>query len=258
MEGQLDEFVAFASRLADESGPIARRYFQARVAVDEKSDGTPVTVADREVETSMRRAIEAAYPAHGIVGEEYGSTGRDAEYVWVVDPIDGTAAFITGIPLFGTLIALLHRGGPVLGVIDHPALGYRWLGARGRPTTFNGAPAAARPCADLASAALGATTPQMFTGADWDAFDRLRRTAGMTRWGTDCFAYGQVASGLIDLVVEAGLKTEDYMALVAVVEGAGGVITDWRGRPLHLDSDGHVIAAGDRRVHAAAMALLAG
>ena len=146
----------------------------------------------------------------------------------------------------------------MLGIIDHPALGRRWVGAQGRPTTMNGSPAAPRACADLAGAALGATTPQMFVGADREAFDRLSRTVGVIRWGTDCFAYGQVASGHMDLVVEAGLKTVDYMALVAVVEGAGGVITDWRGRPLGLESDGHAIAAGDRRMHAAAMEILAG
>jgi inositol-phosphate phosphatase/L-galactose 1-phosphate phosphatase/histidinol-phosphatase len=258
MDAQLDEFVSFACGLADESGPIARRYFQARVAVDQKSDGTPVTIADRAVETAIRRRIAAAYPAHGIVGEEFGATDHDADYVWVVDPIDGTAAFVTGIPLFGTLIALAYRGAPILGVIDHPALHHRWVGARGRPTLFDGEPAEARASADLATASLGATTPHMFVGADHDAFDRLRRAVGLNRWGTDCFGYGQVASGHMDLVVEAGLKTEDYMALVAVVEGAGGVMTDWRGQALQLDSDGNVIAAGDRRIHAAAMALLAG
>ncbi len=258
MADRLDEFVTFATRLADECGPIARRYFEARVTVDEKSDGTPVTIADREVETTIRRAIQAAYPTHGIVGEEYGASGEGAEFVWVIDPIDGTAAFVTGVPLFGTLMALLRDGVPVLGIIDHPALGRRWVGAEGRPTTLNGAPVAARACAALADAALGATTPRMFVGADQAAFDRLSRAAGLTRWGTDCFAYGQVASGHMDLVVEAGLKTVDYMALVAVVDGAGGVITDWRGRPLRLESDSHVIAAGDRRMHAAAMEILAG
>ena len=249
---------ALAEALADAAGAVIRPYFRQPIAVDDKSDTSPVTIADREAEQAMRVLIEASFPADGIFGEEFGTIRQDAEWVWVLDPIDGTKSFISGIPLFGTLIALLHRGRPVLGIIDQPISRERWRGVAGQASTHNGDAIRARQCADLAAATLFATAPDMFRDADADAFARLKARAKLTRHGGDCYAYGLVASGFIDLVVEASLKPYDYCAIVPVVEGAGGAMTDWQGQPLGLASDGRVVAAGDRALHKAALALLAG
>lgn len=254
----LEPFIDLAERLADASGAIVRRYFRTTLEVEDKPDKSPVTVADREAETAIRELIEEAFPDHGIVGEEYGAVRADAKYVWVLDPIDGTKSFITGKPLFGTLIGLLHEGAAVLGLIDQPVLGERWLGARGRPTTLNGRPVHVRPCGELGRAALYATSPHMFEGADKQAFARVRDAVKLSLYGADCYAYGLLACGFADLVVEASLAAYDYCGVVAVIEGAGGVITDWTGAPLGLGSDGRVVAAGDRRSHERALELLAG
>ncbi len=251
--------IELAEALAEAARAVIRGYFRRKIAVDDKSDLTPVTVADREAEAAMRELIERRFPAHGIIGEEHGRSRADAELVWVLDPIDGTKSFICGIPLFGTLIALTRRGRPVLGIIDQPILGERWLGAAGRATTFNGAAARTRPCPALGQATLFCTAPElMFQGADAAGFAALRQAAKLTRAGADCYAYAQLASGFIDLVVESGLKPYDYCALAPVIAGAGGVITDWQGRALDLGSDGRVVASGDPGLAAAARAMLAG
>ncbi|HWI28323.1 MAG TPA: histidinol-phosphatase [Stellaceae bacterium] len=251
--------LALAETLADAAGAIIRRHFRRTLAVDEKADLTPVTVADRDAEAAMRALIEKCFPAHGIIGEEHGKLRADAEYVWVLDPIDGTKSFISGIPLFGTLIALTRGGRPVLGVIDQPILHERWVGVEGRSTLLNGAPVRCRPCPALGDATLFSTAPElMFKGADAAGFARLAAAAKLVRAGADCYAYAQLASGFIDLVVEAQLKPYDYCALAPVIAGAGGVITDWRGRPLDLGSDGRVVAAGDPLLAEPARRLLAG
>jgi inositol-phosphate phosphatase/L-galactose 1-phosphate phosphatase/histidinol-phosphatase len=233
-------------------------YFRSGVAIDDKADTTPVTAADREAEAAMRKMIGDAFPDHGILGEEHGAERVDAAYVWVLDPIDGTKSFVTGKPLFGTLIALLREGTPIVGVIDMPALDERWIGVDGRPTTFNGRPARVRPCPDLGRAWLYASSPHMFPGADAEAFERLRLKSRAAIYGADCYAYGLLASGTVDLVCEATTQPHDYCALVPVVTGAGGVISDWHGRPLGLQSDGRVLAAGDPSMHATAREVLAG
>ena len=249
-------YIDFAHALADASGGIIRRYFRTPFSVEDKADASPVTIADREAERAMRALIAERYPGHGIVGEEFGNERADADEVWVLDPIDGTRAFVAGKPIFGTLIALLRGGRPLLGVIDQPVLGERWIGAAGTASRFCGEPVETRSCADLGRAILNTTSPDLFRGADRDAFARLSERVRSTLYGGDCYAYGLLASGHIDLVVEAGLKTYDYCALVPVVEGAGGRITDWEGKPLHAESDGRVIAAGDGRVHGEALELL--
>ena len=252
----ITELAAFAERLADASGPIARGYFRSGLNIDIKADDSPVTRADREVEAHLREMIAAAYPDHGIIGEEHGSTGADREYVWILDPIDGTKAFITGRPLFGTLIGLLRDGQPILGVIDHPALNERWIGGLDYPTRFCGAPARTRVCATVENAILAATAPEMFVGKP--AFEGLRQRVKLPVWGGDCFNYGLVASGHLDLAVEAGMAIYDYLPLVPVITAAGGVITDWRGQALGLDSGDEVLAAGDPALHRAAVAILRG
>ena len=251
-------FADVAGRLADTAAAIAMKYFRRDLAVDDKTDLSPVTGADREAEAAMRDILGAAFPEHGIYGEEMGKVRIDAEYVWVLDPIDGTQSFVTGKPLFGTLIALTRLGVPVLGAMDAPALNERWVGIEGRPTTFNGAPARVRGCAELGQAWLYATSPQMFPGGDFDAFERLRARVRRAVYGAECYAYGLLASGHVDLVAEATMQPYDFLALAPIVAGAGGVITDWRGDPLTLGSGGRVLAAGDARIHGAALEVLAG
>ncbi|HXP96716.1 MAG TPA: histidinol-phosphatase [Telmatospirillum sp.] len=252
-----DSHIALALRLADAARTITRGYFRKPVTVFDKADASPVTVADREAEAAMRQLIEQANPDHGIFGEEYGAVRTDAEWVWVLDPVDGTKAFITGKPSFGTLIALLHKGTPVLGIIDQPILDERWLGVAGRETTLNGEPIHVRSCPELRLAALYATAPEMFTGDDQIAWAALRSRVKLPRYGADCYAYGLLAAGYVDLVVEASLQPYDYLPLVAIIEGAGGLLTDWQGHRLGLDSDGRVVAAGDPITHAAALSVLA-
>lgn len=252
-----EEFVALAEAMADAARAIARRYFRSGLAVEDKADASPVTIADREAEAAIRALVAARYPDHGVVGEEQGADRPGATHVWVVDPIDGTKHFITGNPLFGTLIALLRDGRPILGVIDMAALGERWLGASGRPTVLRDSagtrPARVRPCAALGQAVLQASSPHMFSAEEFAAFERVRAESKMVLYGGDCFSYGTLASGFGDLVVEADMSPHDYLALVPVVTGAGGVMTDWSGAPLGLESAGRTVAAGDERVHAAAL-----
>jgi inositol-phosphate phosphatase/L-galactose 1-phosphate phosphatase/histidinol-phosphatase len=236
--------IALAHQLADAAGRVIRPHFRSRLTIENKGDHSPVTAADRAAEAEMRRLINEARPQDGVIGEEYGDDRREARRLWVLDPIDGTRAFIAGRPLFGTLIALMEEGVPVLGVIDQCIIGDRWLGAQGQPTTLNGQPATTRPCAALAHAHIGTTSPHAFEPADLVAFTRVQRAARDTLYGGDCHNYGLVASGHLDAVIEASLKVHDWAALVPVLQGAGGTITDWSGQPLHLGSDGRVIAAG--------------
>lgn len=253
-------FIALGRQLAAAAGDVARHYFRTAVDVDDKPDSSPVTRADREAETKMRELIAAAHPDHGVVGEEHGSDRPDAEFVWALDPIDGTKHFITGNPLFGSLIALLQGGRPILGIIDLPVLGESWIGAAGRATRFQDRrgerEARVRPCARLDQAILTASSPHMFSDREFPAFERVRKAAKMVLYGGDCFSYGTLASGLSDLAIEADMGVYDFLALVPVVTGAGGIMTDWSGGPLGLETDGRVIAAGDQRVHEAALELL--
>ncbi|WP_374652368.1 histidinol-phosphatase [Dongia sp.] len=252
------EFLSLAKGLVEISRPILRGYYRTRLDIVSKGDESPVTKADRECEAALRAAINKAFPAHGIIGEEFGSERADAEFVWVLDPLDGTRAFVTGRPTFGTLIALTQGGQPILGIIDMPVLSDLWLGAKGHETTLNGAPVRARACADLKDAYFSAALPQMFQGADRARHDKLAGGAKSATYGGDCYQYGMVATGFIDLVVEKTLGIYDYLSLVPVLEGAGALITDWQGKPLHTRSGDAVVAAGDRRVLDQALAVLNG
>jgi inositol-phosphate phosphatase / L-galactose 1-phosphate phosphatase / histidinol-phosphatase len=252
------EVAAFAHQLADVAAGVVRRYYRAAVPVEAKLDASPVTIADREAERAMRDLIRARYPDHGIEGEEFGSEGVGAEFVWHLDPIDGTKSFITGRPQFGTLVALSRAGSPVLGIIDQCILRERWVGLSGQGSSWNGAPIRVRPCASLELAVLYATSPLMFAaGAERAAFERVQRAVRYPLFGGDCYVYGLLAMGFVDLIVEADLDPHDFMALVPVVEGAGGVMSDWQGRALNAASAGQVVAAGDPRVHERALKLLA-
>jgi inositol-phosphate phosphatase/L-galactose 1-phosphate phosphatase/histidinol-phosphatase len=254
-----DEYVAMASRLAEVAGPILRSHFRSPLPIEDKADLSPVTIADRAAEAAMRALLAESLPDHGILGEEHGASGTDAEHVWVLDPIDGTRSFICGVPVFGTLIALARHGRPICGIIDQPISGERWIGAEGHASRLNGQPVSVRPCAEIGQAYCFATSPEIFgNGAEAAAWERIRHAVKLARYGADCYAYALLASGHVDLVVEAGLKPYDFCALVPVIEGAGGIVTDWQGAPLTLESDGRVVAAGDARVHRQALALLAG
>jgi inositol-phosphate phosphatase/L-galactose 1-phosphate phosphatase/histidinol-phosphatase len=242
-----DKDLALALRLADVAGAAIRPLFRGQWSEEKKADRSFVTEADRAAEAAMRRLIEAEFSADGIIGEEYGTRNEGAGRQWVLDPIDGTTSFIAGRPIFGTLIALLQDGWPVLGIIDQPISGERWVGRIGQPTLFNGTPAQTKPLKDLGDAVLATTSPHLFTNEEADAFMSVAKQVAEKKivFGGDCYNYGLVASGHIDVVIEAGLKLYDYAALVPVVEGAGGMMADWQGNPLDAGSDGTVIALGD-------------
>ena len=242
-----DSDIPLAERLAEAAAIAIRPFFRAKFDVETKADASPVTEADRAAEAAMRRIIEAEYPRDGIIGEEYGTKDSATGRSWVLDPIDGTVSFMAGRPIFGTLVALIEEGWPVIGVIDQPIARERWVGVVGRPTLFNGQPASARRCPDLAQAVLATTGPHYFTDDEAVQFLALASKVARRRiiYGGDCYNYGLVASGHIDAVVEAGLKLYDFAALVPVVEGAGGTMCDWAGDPLNAESAGNVIALGD-------------
>jgi inositol-phosphate phosphatase / L-galactose 1-phosphate phosphatase / histidinol-phosphatase len=252
------DLIALAHRLADASGPVISSYFRQLLHVDDKADASPVTAADREAEQAIRSILAEARPDDGIIGEEFGNTNADAEFVWVIDPIDGTKSFITGRPIFGTLIALVQNGTPVLGVIDQPVNGERWIGAAGVETRFNGDPVKVRTCPALGSAVVGTTAADLFDTDQVKHWQAIAAGAKHAVYGGDCYTYAQLASGFVDVVFEAGLQTYDYAALAPVVESAGGVVTDWQGNPLTLSSDGTILACGDRRTHAEILALIDG
>lgn len=237
--------IDLAHRLADAAGAVIRPYFRRPAGLEMKADRSPVTRADREAEEAMRRILDAERSGDGIVGEEHGVKDGVTGRQWVLDPIDGTRAFISGRPIFGTLIALMVEGWPMLGVIDQPILKERWVGAIGQPTLFNGAPARTRLVKALDEALLATTSPALYDDAQLHAFEHLDAQVRSTVLGGDCYNYGCLASGHLDIVVEAGLKIHDFAALVPVVEGAGGRMCDWHGDPLTSDSIGEVIAAGE-------------
>lgn len=240
-----DTDIALAAALADAAGAAIRPYFRATLDVEIKEDASPVTAADRAAEQAMRALLAAEAPRDGIAGEEFGKSDGSTGRQWVLDPIDGTRAFIAGRPLFGTLIALVIDGWPAIGIIDQPILGERWVGAIGRPTLFNGKPAKTRACRDLGQALLATTSPALFDDAQLHAFEHLDAKVRSVVLGGDCYNYGTVASGWLDLVVEANLKLHDFAALVPIIEGAGGRVCDWSGDPLTAASNGEIVAAGD-------------
>ena len=257
----VEHFIAAAEAAADAAGAVIRPLFRSRLLVEAKGDSSPVTEADREAERTIRALLAARFPDHGQLGEEFGATGTDAEYVWVIDPIDGTRAFVTGRPLFGTLIGLLHRGRPVLGLIDQPATGERWIGAEGQPLRFRGplgGTPGCRPCPTLSDAELSCTSPSMFTAAEAPRVAAVQQAARRVTLGGDCYGYGLLALGLVDVVVESDLKPWDWVPLQPVIEAAGGRLTDWSGAPLTLDGPGQVIAVGDAALLPEVVRLLAG
>jgi myo-inositol-1(or 4)-monophosphatase len=261
--GPQPSLIDFAHGLADLAGAAVLPHFRRRLKVTNKAGAgyDPVTVADRAAERAMRAAIARQFPDHSIVGEEFAPRTGAGAHRWVLDPIDGTRAFIMGSPLWGTLIGLLEDGVPVLGILDQPYTRERFWGAKGR-AHFRGPDGGTRRvktrgCASLAEAVLTTTHPDLFaTRPEAAAFARVKARARMTRYGGDCYGYGLLAAGFVDIVVEAGLKPHDVVALIPIVEGAGGRITTWDNGPAL--NGGRILATGDDRVHAEALALLRG
>jgi len=255
----MQHLIAAAEAAADVAAAAIRPFYRQNLDAELKSDASPVTLADRTAELAMRAVLSQRFPEHGILGEEFGLDRPNARLRWVLDPIDGTRAFITGRPTFGILVALLDGDTPLLGLIDQPITGERWIGAAGQPTRFIGAHGqpGCRPCPSLDDAELSCTAPEIFTPGQTTAWRRLADATRRTSWGGDCYAYGLLALGTIDVIAEPGLKVWDWAALVPIVEGAGGRMTDWQGRTLHPDGDGSALAVGDPALLAPALALLA-
>ncbi len=255
------DFTAFIDRLATAAGETILPFFRTSLLdVENKCDARgfdPVTEADRAAEAVMRRMIKASFPQHGIVGEEFGNQNEDAEYVWMLDPIDGTKSFIAGFPIWGTLIALLHRGMPVYGMMHQPYIGERFSGDN-RSARYHGPSGgrklAVRRCASLKEATSFTTSPLLMNPDDRAAFGKVEAEVRLTRYGGDCYSYCMLAAGHLDLVIETELKPYDIAALIPIITGAGGVITTWEGEP--AQGGGRVVAAGDPRVHEAALKLL--
>ena len=260
----MSEFSQFAHELADASGKVIRKYYRSKMTVEDKADDSPVTIADRQTETVMRDMISAKYPDHDILGEEHGYVPTGSRWKWVLDPIDGTRSFIAGMPIFGTLISLLDNEIPQIGIIDIPIMCERWLGMRNKESVFypdkqNGKPQICKVSVQkkLKKSILYSADPAMFNPSQKPHFDRIAAQVKMVRYGGDCYSYGLLASGHIDLVVEADLKIYDVMALVPVVENAGGVISDWQGNNSFAeDWDGCLVAAASYELHTQALSLL--
>ncbi len=256
------DFAAFVDRLASASGDAILPFFRTTLSVENKSRGEsfdPVTAADRAAELAMRELIRNQFPEHGIVGEEFGDERTDAEYVWVLDPIDGTKSFISGMPAWGTLIALTRRSEPVYGMMHQPFTRERFTGDNGA-ASYRG-PAGnralrARSCASVSDAILMTTSPLLMSEEERAIFGRVETAARLSRYGGDCYAYCMLAAGHVDLIIECGLKPYDVVPLIPIIAGAGGVITTWDGGP--AKHGGRIVAAGDKRVHAEAMKLLQG
>ena len=256
----LIDFTHFVNELATSSGQAILPFFRTAIATEDKSRGgafDPVTEADRAAEVAIRHLIKRSFPTHGIVGEEFGSENEDADYVWVLDPIDGTRAFIAGLPTWGTLIGLTYKGRPVFGMMHQPFTGERFFGDGGS-STYRGPGGErklmTRRCTSLKEAVISTTSPRLFAGEELRAYDRVESVVRLARYGCDCYAYCMLAAGHIDLVVESGLKPYDIAALVPIIEGAGCIVTTWDGES--AAGGGRIVAAGDRRVHAAAVELL--
>lgn len=239
-----------AIEIADLARGVSLKYFRQSLEIAQKADRSPVTIADQQTEELIRDEITRRFPDHGFYGEESGQTATDAKWVWVVDPIDGTTSFSTGKPTFGTLIALLYEGAPVLGIVDLPALDDRWIGVKGQPTLYNGVEVHANASAtDISACSAYTTTTKMFDKTAMKRYQKLEHACKFSVFGADCLGYGLLASGFTEIVVEDSLEPYDYMSLVPVVEGAGGCISDWEGKPLVLGSGKQVVASANIELH---------
>jgi histidinol phosphatase-like enzyme (inositol monophosphatase family) len=258
---EFHSLLATAHALADRAGAVILPHFRTEQAVDHKGGGLfdPVTAADREAETAIRARIAEVYPSHGILGEEFGLLDGTTEYCWLIDPIDGTRSFILGLPLWGTLIGLTRGRVPLLGLMDQPFTGERFWSGESESFFGHGGTTKTirtRPCADLGQALLATTSTDYFTAAEQQRFAALTHAVRLRRFGGDCYNYCLLAMGHIDLVAEAGLQSFDIVPLIPIVERAGGVVSSWDGGDAR--AGGRILAAGDPRLHAAAVKMLSG
>ena len=256
------DFTQFVNELATLSGQAILPFFRSGFSITDKSLGgafDPVTEADRAGESAMRHLIKRTFPTHGIIGEEFGSEQVEAEYVWVLDPIDGTKAFMAGLPLWGTLIGLMRNRAPAFGMMHQPFTGERFFGDGGS-ASYRGPQGErrlmTRRCGSISEATISTTSPRLFTGEALAAYERVERETRFARYGCDCYAYCMLAAGHIDVVVETDLKPHDIVALIPIIEGAGGIVTSWDGGP--AANGGSIAATGDRRLHDAVLRLLNG
>jgi len=262
-DAELSAFETFALELAKAAGDVILPLFRAENGLEDKGPAKngafdPVTLADRGAEAAIRRLIAERYPEHGVIGEEYGEDRPDADFTWVLDPIDGTRAFISGLPVWTTLIALRHQGRPVVGLIGQAYLGEAFVGSRRGASLVRGDdlyPLRVRPCPSMAEALIATTDQNIFRGEDADRWSRARKAARLARYGCDAYAYAMVALGTMDAVIETGLKAWDIEAAIPVIEGAGGLISHWNGEPIGQDG-GNMLIAGDARVRDELIALL--
>jgi len=251
------KFRPIFQELADAAGQIALDYFRSNLAVETKDDRSPVTQADRAIERRIREIVDKSFPSHGFIGEEFGATNEKAEFVWVVDPIDGTRAFMTGKPLFGTIIGLMHEGKPVVGALEQPFTKERWFGVTDRTAYWNNTPIHISPPRVLADARLYIGSPGMFDTIP-EAFTTLWRTSRWPQFGCDCYAYGLMAMGCADLVVEQKLKIYDVAGLAPIITGAGGYFADWEFRPVDMNFSGRIVAASSKALAEEAVTILVG
>ena len=249
MTDTLDKQISFANHLADESEKIIKQYFRTTLKINDKEDETPVTIADKNTELKIRELIETRYPEHGILGEEFEGVKIDSEYIWVIDPIDGTRSFIAGHKDFGTLIALLHNNKPIIGIINCPIHEERWIGVKNRKTTLNGKEVQTSKIETLAKSYV--CTSGLYFDNDHlrNGFDQIIKQTRYHRFGGDCYMYGMLATGLIEIVIEDTLKTHDYMALIPIIEGAGGKVSDKYGKNVNIHSQGSIIASANDKLH---------
>jgi len=254
---EYDEFLKFAEKMADATGPVLREAFLKRPVIEIKGDASFVTAYDKEIEQILRGMIEAEYPHHGIHGEEFASKNVDAEFVWVLDPIDGTAQFIAGIPVFGTLIGLAWKGRPFLGVIDHPATSDRWVGVSRDFARRNGQPVSTISCSGPETAFVTCSNPDFMSEQELSRFSRIRKIAPYVQYGGSCFAYGLLASGRTNIAIDSCFSPFDFYACAAVISGAGGILSTWEGDEVTLDWTGGILASGNSECHKRTIELLA-
>ncbi|MBY6059471.1 inositol monophosphatase family protein [Leisingera daeponensis] len=255
---QTDDITAHALLIAELASETARGFFRGRLGIEFKEDESPVTQADKAVEAEVRAYLEQNFPGHGILGEEHGFAGTDRDDVWIIDPIDGTRSFLSGHPLFGFLLGFLQGGQPQLGVIGMPALGETFLGLRGQGATLNGKPIYVSGQTRLDQSVLYVNEGDKIHHDHPGLFARLMRAGQTRRFSYDCYPHALLAAGHVDAVVDYDLQPYDYLPVSMVVEAAGGVITDWQGKPLGLESDGRVAAAATPRLHTELLALIKG
>ena len=249
-----NELIAFANKLADIATEISKKYYRVSNEEMAKDDDSPVTIADKTIEEKIREEIFLHYPDHGIIGEEYGNHQENAKYVWIIDPIDGTSSFIVGRPIFGNLIALTENNKVILGIINQPINGERWLGIEGQGTWFNGNKIHTRNCQNIENAVLSSSSPFFFKDENKIIFEKIcsltkYQKIGGVVYGGDCYAYGCLASGFVDLIIEPELKIYDFASHIPIIKNAGGIITDWSGNELKLESNTKLVASSTPKLH---------